>query len=242
MAHPIYVGTSGWGLPASSRDAFPPEGSTLSRYAARLPATEINSTFYRSHRPATFEGWAAQTPEPFRFAVKAPRELTHKRRLADPREPLGRFLEELQPLRARLGPILIQLPPSLGFDPAAAEAFLTEWRTAFEGPTVLEPRHESWFGQEAAAMLEQARIARVAADPACCAVAREPGGWPGLAYWRWHGSPRMYSSAYPDDRLEALASAVRRASGSAETWCIFDNTMHGAAIAHALRLEAALAG
>ena len=90
--HRIWVGTAAWNLPQAHRDAFPARGSQLERYAGRFPAVEINSSFYRPHRPATYERWAASVPDEFRFAVKMPREITHKRRLADVAEPLDSLL------------------------------------------------------------------------------------------------------------------------------------------------------
>ena len=82
-APPVYVGTAGWSLPREAQPHFPAEGTHLTRYAARLPAAEINSSFYRPHRPATYAKWAASVPPGFRFAVKVPRVITHERRLAD---------------------------------------------------------------------------------------------------------------------------------------------------------------
>ena len=85
--------------------------------------------------------------------------------------------------------------------------------------------------------LEQARIARVAADPAPFAEAAIPGGWPGFRYYRLHGSPRIYHSAYGDDWLASLAERLAEAPKGIATWCIFDNTANGAAIADALVLQ-----
>ena len=81
------------------------------------------------------------------------------------------------------------------------------------------------------------RIARVAADPAPVPGADEPGGWGGLVYYRLHGSPKVYYSAYPDEYLEALAKTLVRAAKSAEVWCIFDNTAAFAAIRDAITIK-----
>lgn len=232
------IGTAGWALPRQSRHHFPAEGPNLERYAARLSGAEINSSFYRPHRPSTWARWAEAVPDGFRFAVKAPRELTHIRRLADPAAPLAAFLEEVAGLGPKLGPILVQLPPSLAFDEAAARGFFEHWRGVHPGLVACEPRHPTWFEPQADALLHALRIARVAADPAVVAQAAHPGGWPGLRYWRLHGSPRMYSSSYEPARLDALAAEM--AAGRGEAWCIFDNTMHGAAIENALALAARL--
>lgn len=236
----IRVGTAGWAVPRAVRDRFPEEGSGLQRYAGRFDAAEINSTFYRSHRPGTYARWAQETPQGFRFAVKAPRALTHERRLADPDELLDVFLAEARLLGPRLGPVLVQLPPSLAFEPAVAEAFFRALRDRFDGPVACEPRHASWFEPGAEVLLTSLRVARVAADPMRHPLAGTPGGWPELAYWRLHGSPRIYYSAYEEAWLAALADRLR-ASPAGEVWCVFDNTTSGAAAADALRLRELLA-
>jgi uncharacterized protein YecE (DUF72 family) len=142
---------------------------------------------------------------------------------------------------AALGPLLVQLPPGLAFDPAVAEAFFARLRDRWAGPVVCEPRHASWFGADAEALLSAYRIGRVAADPPPHPGAAEPGGWNGVAYWRLHGSPRMYFSAYDDAALQSLASRLEGRRGR-ETWCVFDNTASGAAAANALTLKAMIEG
>jgi uncharacterized protein YecE (DUF72 family) len=238
---PVYVGCAGWSIPRAYAERFPAEGSHLERYGRRLPAVEINSSFYRPHRPQTYARWAASVPAGFRFAVKVPREITHRARLRDCAAPLERFLAEASALGAQLGPLLVQLPPSLRLDPAAAEAFFALLRARFDGPVACEPRHESWFSAEAEALLVAARVARVAADPAPVPAAARPGGWPGLVYYRLHGSPVMYESDYDRAALETLTADLRAAAPGAETWCIFDNTALGAATGNALAVAAALA-
>ena len=236
---PTRIGCAGWSVPKDHAARFPAEGSHLERYAGRLNAVEINSSFYRPHRPATYARWAASVPEDFQFAVKVPRQITHERRLADATEPLEQFLAECGALGPKLGPLLVQLPPSLGFDPHVALAFFDALRARFPGPVVCEPRHPTWFGPDAERLLTDAHVARVAADPASVPPAALPGGWPGLVYYRWHGSPQIYYSDYPDDVLGALAETLRALSVPA--WCIFDNTALGHAAANALSLAERLA-
>src|SRR6476661_8928978 len=113
--HPIYVGVAGWPIPKPHAGLFPVEGSHLKRYAGRFNAVEINSSFYRPHRPATYARWAASVPADFRFAVKVPKVATHERRLVDVNDVLDSFLAEATQLGERLGPLLVQLPPSLSF-------------------------------------------------------------------------------------------------------------------------------
>jgi uncharacterized protein YecE (DUF72 family) len=233
----IMIGTAGWSIPRQCAEAFPAEGSHLQRYARRFAAVEINSSFYRSHKPDTYARWARSVPPDFRFAVKLPREITHKRKLVDAEEPLDRFLAEIVALGDALGPVLVQLPPSLAYLPEAAEAFFETVRMRFAGGIVFEPRHPSWFTNEVEAMLAGFRIARVAADPAPIPEAAKPGGWSGIVYRRLHGSPRIYYSDYSEDFLDAVATQMRRATDStAENWCILDNTASGAACGDALSL------
>jgi uncharacterized protein YecE (DUF72 family) len=236
----IRIGTAGWGLPRQWRDRFPPTGSYLERYAAHFSAVEINSSFYRQHRRAVYERWAAAVPDDFRFAVKLPRAITHDQGLVAADVLLEVFLDEVAGLGARLGPLLVQLPPSLAFDAEHAEEFFATLRAMHRGAHACEPRHESWFSPAAERTLRAHRAARVAADPARVPAAAETGGEPTLEYFRLHGSPRMYYSDYEPERLSdyanRIAPSVAFAAG-VERWCIFDNTTFGAATGNALALD-----
>lgn len=231
----VRIGTAGWSIPKEHAAAFPIAGSHLERYGALLNAVEINTSFYRPHRPATYERWAASVPENFRFAVKVPKAITHERRLEDASDLMDRFLSEVGGLGPKLGLLLVQLPPSLGFQPDIADRFLSGLRSRIDGGIVCEPRHASWFTPEVESLLDNLRIARVAADPAPAAGADKPGGWRGLSYYRLHGSPRIYHSAYSPHYLAALAKMLAAdAAAAIETWCIFDNTAAFAATGDAL--------
>lgn len=231
----IRVGAAGWQIPKSSAGPFPTEGSTLERYAAVFSAVEINSSFYRPHKPATYARWAASTPDDFRFSLKLPRTITHESRLVAIDELLARFLGGARALGTRLGVLVIQLPPSLPFDSAVAERFLAALRTQADEAAALEPRHASWFGGEAAAMLDAYQVARVGADPARVPEAAEPGGWRSLTYLRLHGAPRTYVSTYDEAFIAKLTIALK-ADPAEQAWCMFDNTMLGGAIANGLSL------
>lgn len=232
---PVMVGTAAWTVPVQHASFFSSGGSHLKRYSRRFLAVEINSSFYRPHRPSTYQRWAATVPPGFRFAVKVPKEITHARRLANTGEPLERFLTEVASLGNKLGPLLVQLPPSFVFDDRLVSAFLLFLRGRTDGDVACEPRHRSWFTQEAGHLLAEFRVARVGADPALIPCAAQPGGWPGLAYYRLHGSPRMYYSPYPRDYLDALKRRLTERSGT--VWCIFDNTAEGWATHDALLLQ-----
>src|SRR5688500_16911145 len=178
----IVVGTAGWSIASRNAAPFPAEGSTLERYAARLGGVEINSSFYRPHRRTTWERWAASVPETFRFSVKAPKSITHERKLVDCADLLAAHLDEVSALGPKLAVHLVQLPPSLAFDEPAADRFFGDFRVATEVHIVCEPRHPTWFEPAADMLLARHRIARVAADPARVPEAAVPGGWPGIAY------------------------------------------------------------
>jgi uncharacterized protein YecE (DUF72 family) len=130
----IRIGTAGWSIPKAHAAAFGTEGTHLQRYAAGLDAVEINSSFYRSHKPDTYARWAASVPHGFRFAVKMPRAITHEQELRDADDLLDRFLGEIRGLGEKLGPVLVQLPPRLRFDAATAGRFFAAaWLSASRG-------------------------------------------------------------------------------------------------------------
>jgi uncharacterized protein YecE (DUF72 family) len=234
MPFPIFIGCAGWNLPRASAAAFPSEGSHLQRYAARFTCVEINSSFYRPHRQTTYARWAASVPPAFRFAVKMPREITHERRLYDVAAPMNAFLEQVTGLGEKLGCLLVQLPPSQEFERPVAQKFFESLREATSIPVACEPRHATWFTPSAKKLLARGSISRVAADPVLAPGADQPDDWSPLAYYRLHGSPRTYYSAYSTDYLASLARRLLRERRPA--WCIFDNTALGAATENGLEL------
>ena len=191
----FFVGTAGWTVPKRYIELFSTLQevgaiSHLERYAGRLRCVEINSSFHRPHRLTTWERWAATTPEHFRFAVKMPKAVTHVAKLTNTGGALLEFFEAVRGLGDKLGPVLVQLPPKLSFDEGVAQEFFSTLREVHPGAVVLEPRHASWFTAPADRSLRCFEVARVAADPPKGSeLAAQPGGWPGLRYWRLHGAP-----------------------------------------------------
>ena len=236
----LRIGTAGWTLPKQHAHHFQPGGTHLHRYASVLRCAEINSSFHRPHLRRIWEGWAASTPDDFRFSVKLPKAITHNAKLANAGALLQGFLDQAGGLGEKLGPLLIQLPPSLAFDPAVAHEFFTTLRELHTASAVLEPRNESWFTPAADRLLRDFQITRVAADPAKASpLAAHPGGWAGLHYFRLHGSPRTYYSDYSEAALATIAQSVRnrsQANATIETWVIFDNTALGHATTNAVTL------
>ncbi len=236
----IRIGTAGWSIPRSKAAAVPGEGTHLARYARVLRCVEINSSFYRPHRREVYRKWAAQTPRTFRFAVKLPRLITHDARLRGTHSLLGEFLQQAGGLGQRLGPLLVQLPPSLDYGRQVADRFFALMRERHAGDIVCEPRHPSWFTEAADRLLMRYRIARVAADPAIVPIAARPSGHGDIAYFRLHGSPRMYWSNYEPERLAAWTRILRESQARSDVWCIFDNTTGNAALDNALAVNAAV--
>jgi uncharacterized protein YecE (DUF72 family) len=231
------IGCAGWAIPRQHASSFSAAGSHLARYARRFNAVEINSSFYRPHRFATYVRWAAAVPDDFAFAAKLPKQITHELRLAATEAALEAFFGQISGLGSKLGPLLVQLPPSLRFDRPTVESFFAALRTRFRGSVVCEPRHASWFNAEAEAVLMDFQVARAAADPPVAGATLDPGGWQGLHYFRLHGSPRVYYSSYGTALLQRLARQLDCRSAGAPSWCIFDNTALGAATVDAFALQ-----
>jgi uncharacterized protein YecE (DUF72 family) len=238
----LRIGTAGWTIPTAHSALAPGPGTHFERYARILNSVEINSSFYRSHRLATWQRWAASTPDDFRFSVKFPKAITHVAKLSVPAKALNPFFDEIAALGNKLGPILVQLPPSLRFDDCPAAEFFAAFRDRFTGLVALEPRHATWFSRDAEELLERHRISRVAADPSRQPNAEpsqipKPGGWLAMAYFRLHGSPRTYYSNYDPAYLTALARVIRTLPSPTDTWVIFDNTAIGHAFTDAMVLK-----
>jgi len=237
----LRIGIAGWAIRREHSARFAHVGTHLQRYATLFNCVEINSCFYRPHRISTYARWAESVPENFRFAVKLPKVITHELRLVGVTAPLEQFLGETSGLGEKRGPILVQLPPSFAFDSAAAGSFFDQLRNRYDGEVVFEPRHETWFASEVDSLLRERRVARVAADPACVPSAAEPGGYDRIVYYRLHGSPRTYYSAYLPEVLADVARVLdEKAVQGITTWCIFDNTALGAATTDALTVKSLL--
>jgi uncharacterized protein YecE (DUF72 family) len=203
-----------------------------------MNCVEINSTFYRPHQEKTFARWAASVPEGFRFAVKAPKAVTHEAKLCNCGAALATFFAQLVPLGEKLGPVLVQLPPKLAFDGGAVREFFCMLREIYAGLVVVEPRHVSWFEPGPERLMREFEVARAMADPAAgSSLASGPGGWMGLRYFRLHGSPRKYWSEYSDEFLCGLTERIVASDEAAETWVVFDNTAGSHALGDAMRLR-----
>ena len=212
------------------RAHFPAEGSGLTRYASTFDFVEVNVTFYRAVREATFASWAEQTPEGFRFSVKLNRAVTHAARLSG-NAKLEQALAPMRALGDRLAALLVQLPPSLDFDPDRAEAFLVRLRAAYSGVVAWEPRLPGWDCPEAACLLAAHDVTHVLTQIPGPQTPRPAAG----CYVRLHGTPRRYRSSYSEADLTALAAWMGH--DTAPAYVVFDNTAGPAGVANALLLQ-----
>jgi uncharacterized protein YecE (DUF72 family) len=230
----LRVGTSGWQY-KDWRGRFYPDGLPqrlwLEHYATEFPTVELNNAFYRLPERATFEAWRARTPPHFVMAVKVSRYLTHIKRLRDPQEPVARFLDRARGLGDKLGPVLLQLPPTLRADAAALDAVLTLFPA--EVRVAVEPRHRTWWTDEVRQTLERHNAALCWADR---------DGRPIAPLWRTadFGYLRLHHGrAEPRPRYgrRALASWVSRLRDcypdGVDTYVFFNNDPGGAAIVDA---------
>lgn len=234
----LFIGCAGWGIPATVAEQFGSEGSHLERYARVLTGVEINTSFYRPHRPVTYARWRDSVPDSFRFSAKVPKIITHEMRLKDVADPLQRFVGEVRHLGHKLDCLLVQLPPRLAFDADVARRFFVDLRTMINVDVVCEPRHASWFTPAAADLLHNRHVSYVIADPQVSAAPIDDiAGHMATVYLRLHGSPEMYYSAYTETYLDALAVRIKAyLDGGSKVWCVFDNTANGAAVPNALSL------
>jgi uncharacterized protein YecE (DUF72 family) len=233
----IRVGTAGWNVPQTWEQRGTVAETHLERYAKAMNCVEVNSSFYRPHQRKTWERWAAATPTDFRFAVKAPKTVTHIAKLRDCNDALIQFFEQVAGLDSKLGPVLFQFAPGHAFDQGTVRDFLGGLRKLYNGPVALEPRNASWFVSDADVLLREFEVARVAADPAKGSpLAAKAGGFSGLRYYRLHGSPRVYWSSYDVEQLQSLAAELG-GYGPGDNWIIFDNTAAGEAFKNAMELK-----
>ena len=246
----LVTGTSGWQY-RDWRGEFYPPGLPVSRwlahYATQFSAVENNGTFYRLARSATFAAWREQTPAGFVMAVKASRYLTHVRRLRDPVEPVARLLAAATALGDRLGPVLLQLPPTLRADPPALAACLTafaERYRAIAGPgapalrVCAEFRHPSWL---------TADVRQILTDHNAALCWSDRRGRPLGPLWRtadW-GYLRLHEGAaqpWPHYGRQALHSWRQRLRAafppSCDVYAFFNNDQHCAAPRDAAALTA----
>ncbi|RMG57046.1 MAG: DUF72 domain-containing protein [Bacteroidetes bacterium] len=232
------IGTSGW-IYKHWRGVFYPEGLAqgkwLEHYGLRFDTVECNATFYRLPQEKTFSNWKERTPEGFCWTLKAPRVITHYRKLRDVAEPLKNFLLRARLLGAKLGPVLFQLPPNLHYDAGLFDDFaalLGEVRLP-----VVEVRHGSWLCDRFFSQLQARSIAFCISDTAGRYPYHEAVTAP-FVYIRLHGSRKLYASRYTESELDRWAEKIL--GWNLPTYVYFDNDFEGHAVMNAQELKARL--
>lgn len=218
----VLIGTSGWQY-ASWKGRFYPadlrQASWLEHYAERFRVVEVNNAFYRLPEASTFEKWAQRTPEDFVVGVKASRYLTHIKRLADPVEPVSRFLERATRLGPKLGPVLLQLPPSLAANHDRLEQTLAQFPSAVR--VAVEFRHDSWYTDDTRSLLEAKGVALCLADsPRRTTPVWRTADW---GYLRLHEGTASPRPCYSQEALEEWARRLAEHWGPDEDVYVFFN-------------------
>jgi uncharacterized protein YecE (DUF72 family) len=237
--HVLVIGTSGWQYKDWRGRLYPPKLPLrlwLEHYAEHFDTVEVNNAFYRLPERGTFQQWRERTPAGFRFAVKMSRFLTHVKRLREPAEPVARFLGRADALGDKLGPVLLQLPPTLKADLGALDETLKQ----FPGHVrvAVEPRHHSWFTDEMRALLTRHGAALSWADrkgrPLSPLWVTTDFGYLRLHEGRAEPWPNYGRTSLASwlDRIAAAGDGVR------ETFVFFNNDPGGAAVENAAALAA----
>jgi uncharacterized protein YecE (DUF72 family) len=238
----LRAGTSGWSYAHWRGVLYPREAKPaefFGHYARVFATAEINSSFYRAPGAETFRKWAEAAPEGFVFAVKAHRGVTHEGRLEGVETKWQAFVSNAMALAEKLGPVLVQLPPSLRRQTDLLEAFLDGHRRAFGDKPRLafEFRHASWFEGGAAELLRRHGAAMVIADSSRYPQAPLESAGP-FVYLRFHGPGALFASGYSDEELREWAQQIREwlAEGM-DVYAYFNNDAEGCAVINAMRLR-----
>jgi uncharacterized protein YecE (DUF72 family) len=236
----IHIGTSGWSY-KHWRKIYYPEGlkqaDWLKFYTNDFMTTEINTSFYHLPSVTTTEGWKKKVPASFMFCPKMSRYLTHMKKLNDPEESMERFFDVFIPLKRKLGPVLIQLPPSLRFNEVKATALykLCKRKYAYYR-FAMEVRHSSWLSDESIKLMKQYNMAFV--------ISQSGTGFPYAElvtakhiYIRFHGPEALYASSYSEEQLKDFAAMfINRKKQGHSVFAFFNNDIFGYAVQNAKRL------
>lgn len=238
----LLIGTSGWSYSGWRGILYPQELASakwLSFYAENFDTAEVNYSFYHLPRASTYQNWYRQTPERFVFALKASRVITHIKRLHEVRESWSMFIEGALGLKEKLGPVLMQFPPSFHATPENLERLGDFLEYANSGGTLrlaLEFRHPSCFEAPTLTVLKRFGAALVIADseryPAPEIAATAP-----FMYFRFHGPEAMFASSYSDRALRKWSRHMKAfLDDGVDVYAYFNNDVGGYAVLNARTL------
>lgn len=237
----IHIGTSGWSYKHWRKIYYPdhlPDEKWLEYYAQTFRATEINTSFYHLPEIETTRGWAKRVPKDFKFCPKISRYLTHMKKLNDPEEAMERFFDAFQPLKRKLGPVLVQLPKMVRFKPEKAEYFFKLCKSKYSYyKFALEVRHDSWLSKESIGLMKKYNIAFVISQSGVSFPYAEMATATHV-YVRFHGPGALYGSGYSNAQLKKFATMfLKWEKEGREIWAFFNNDVGGWAIKDAKTLQ-----
>ena len=234
--HRIYIGTSGWAY-KHWMGTFYPEGTKVkdrfAYYLEKFNTVEINNTFYGMPADETFVNWKNNTSNDFIYVIKANRQITHNKKLHDPDLTLPPFMERVQLLGKKLGPILFQLPPFMKSNTALLETFLKALPKKYR--FVFEFRNADWYKEEVYSLLKKYNCAfciyELAGHISPIIITAD------FVYLRLHGPGNKYQGSYSDEKLQEWATQCLKWSAAKDVFVYFDNDEKGYAAFNALKLQ-----
>ncbi|BAV09752.1 Uncharacterized conserved protein YecE, DUF72 family [Filimonas lacunae] len=236
----IHIGISGWSYQDWKGLFYPQKLKStdwLTFYANTFSTTEINASFYHLPLKKTVENWVHKVPDDFLFCPKMSQYVTHIQKLKNTEESLERFFQVFEPMHPKMGPVLIQLPPSLVFDYEVAEHFYKLLSTKYSMYSfAMEVRHSTWMQEESITLMAKYNIAFV--------ISQSGHGFPYAEhvtadniYIRFHGPHALYKSNYTEEMLLHFSTFIKKEVSNGHTiWAYFNNCYYGNAINNALQL------
>ncbi len=233
-----YIGCSGFHYKHWKERFYPvnlPERKWFEFYCEHFKTLELNVTFYRFPQLSSLQGWYNKSPADFRFAVKAPRGITHYKKFNDVTALITSFYDTINDgLQEKLGPVLFQLPPSFIYDEQKLERIINNLSPVFKN--VVELRHASWWRQDVYDALASRNITFCGMSHP--ALPDDIIQNTGVVYYRFHGVPDLYRSPYSIESLKKVVDTINADPNTKESWCYFNNDIDAFAIANAKELIA----
>jgi uncharacterized protein YecE (DUF72 family) len=236
----LHIGTSGWSYGDWVGIIYPEKTKStdyLKHYSQHFPCTEINNSFYNVPQRRYVEKWMGETPEDFLFCPKIYRGVTHFRKLKPGEDLMQGYWSRWEGFEHRLGPFLIQLPPSLAFDTETVEAFYQLLQSGPKMKYAVEARHTTWFSEESLYLMNQYDISFAIGDsgkrfPYYETVTND------TVFIRFHGREVLYATLYKEEEMRYFAEKIHMwLKEGLEVWVFFNNTMYGFALENARQLK-----
>jgi uncharacterized protein YecE (DUF72 family) len=241
MAASIFIGCSGFSF-RDWKGVFYPEGlpprKWLEYYCTQFNTLELNVTFYRMPELKAFETWYNQSPVDFKFAVKAPRPVTHYKKFNEEAQPIlsSFYATVAEGLKEKLGPVLFQLPPKAAYTEELMERLLGSLDPAFEN--VVEFRHPSWWDAEVQRELTRHRVTFVGQSyPLPLELPDELVANTSTVYYRFHGVPELYKSPYSPEFLSRIATEIKAAKHVKQVYLFFNNGIGAVGVENARQMQ-----